>query len=512
MVKKLFLFTWLAFFAISPLLSQVKPKFSGETGKFKEELTAFLGPGITPELTLTLHAFYAKWDSAGFSPENMKRIVDITSGLATRNLRINPHFTDYLKALTSLSGYTKTKDYINNWLKGLSETVKKTKIPNDNLDRLFRSTNSLINENVFCESGNIRWKVKGNNLSFVFDTIFSINFRDVILTAYSVKDSTEIYKVTGSYYPEINEFRGSVGIIYWDKAGYAKTDVFTEISKYSINTLRASITVDTAKLTHKTYFREPVYGKMSDQATSYSSPEKAIFPRFVTFENKFRIKNMYQGVNYEGGLTLEGASVKGTGDIFSPAKFTFFKNDTLYLKITSLSYLLTKTSIITQDATAALYLNKDSIYHSCIGFSYNTQNRQVSLFRTNNPVSKSPFFDSFHGMDMYFETLYWNMNDSKITMSRARGAAMGQSRFESVSFFSASSFQRLMGIDDYHPLYRIREFAKWYYSETFPVDAFSKWLKKPEEAVTGLCIDLANKGFLFYNRSTNEVTNKEKAG
>ena len=87
---------------------------------------------------------------------------------------------------------------------------------------------------------------------------------------------------------------------------------------------------------------------------------------------------------------------------------------------------------------------------------------------------------------------------------------MGQARFESVSFFTASSFQRLMGIDDYHPLYRLREFAKWFYSETFPVHEFARWLKKPIEAVTGLCIDLAIRGFLFYNRSTNEVTIKKK--
>ena len=67
-----------------------------------------------------------------------------------------------------------------------------------------------------------------------------------------------------------------------------------------------------------------------------------------------------------------------------------------------------------------------------------------------------------------------------------------------------------MGIDDYNPLYRLKEFAKYFYSRTFPVAEFAKWLKMPEESVTGLCIDLANKGFIFYDRANDEVTIKKK--
>ena len=36
-----------------------------------------------------------------------------------------------------------------------------------------------------------------------------------------------------------------------------------------------------------------------------------------------------------------------------------------------------------------------------------------------------------------------------------------------------------MGLDDYHPLNRLIKFAEWFYSETFPVAEFAKWLNKP---------------------------------
>jgi hypothetical protein len=111
---------------------------------------------------------------------------------------------------------------------------------------------------------------------------------------------------------------------------------------------------------------------------------------------------------------------------------------------------------------------------------------------------------------MYFEYLTWNMEESKIILSRARGAALGEAMFESISFFDNDDFFRLMGLDQYHPLNRLLKFADWYYSETFPVPEFAKWLNKPDESVTGMCIDLANKGFLFYDRVNNEVTIKQK--
>jgi len=67
-----------------------------------------------------------------------------------------------------------------------------------------------------------------------------------------------------------------------------------------------------------------------------------------------------------------------------------------------------------------------------------------------------------------------------------------------------------MGIDDYHPLNRITKFSEYFYSQTFPVAEFARWLNKPVESVTGMCIDLANKGFIFYDRTNNEITIKKK--
>ena len=49
-----------------------------------------------------------------------------------------------------------------------------------------------------------------------------------------------------------------------------------------------------------------------------------------------------------------------------------------------------------------------------------------------------------------------------------------------------------------------------YGADAFPVEGFAKWMKMPVEQATSLCIELANNGFLFYDRNFNEVVIKKK--
>ena len=496
--------------AIVSTYSQINKVFSGEVSKFEDELKVYMGPNLNDGQTLILNKFLSRWDSLGFNQDRMVKIVTISNQITVRNMRPVPHFINYLKTLTEFCELKPEESFFSNWLTGLGKMIIDQKVTVVSINNSFLIASSLLRENALYESASVKWKFKNGSFEYKYDSVFKVIAKNVTLTCYSIGDSTQIYNVSGTFYPEKLLFYGSDGTVTWEKAGYSKDNVSAELFNYKINIARSSFTCDSALLTHKTYFNEPVYGKLSDQVSKISKPENATYPRFETFTRKFKIDNIYKGVNYEGGLSLVGATVNGTSTAYFPAKITMYRNDTLYVKISSINFLLTKKGINSQDASAAIYLDKDSIYHSNLGFSYYAETREMDLFQTNSPVSKSPYYDSFHKLDMYFEYLSWNMDESVIVMSRARGASLGQAQFESVSFFNENSFQRIMGIDEYHPLYRLKQFSEYYYSETFPVKDFALWMKRPEEAVTGLCIDLANKGFIFYDRTLNEVTIKDK--
>ncbi len=511
MIKKLlilFFFSW-AIFPV-PLNSQVKSSFSGDPSKFRAELTAFMGPNLNDVQKVNLNSFLVQWDSSSFSKENMTGIIDLISQFNGRNMRPVPYFNDFLVTLNVFLEKKSEEEFIRMWLMGLSDLAFSPRITNESIDRYIKNATAMVRDNILAETPAIKWKVKNSKLRFLHDTSFVVVVNNATLTCYSQRDSTEIYNASGYYFPDIQQFHGTKGRITWEKAGYAPGDVYADLDNYTINTTRNNFTVDSARLTHKTYFRTPVYGILSDQAINISSKERATFPRFETFIKEFKLENIYEGVSYEGGLTIEGASLKGTGSRVKPAKLTFFRNDTLYLRVKSDEFLFSKAGLAGSETSMTLFLDKDSIYHTNLGFSYNAPQKQVSLFTGNNPISKSPYFDSFHNLDMYFDQLTWDMKESKIKLTRPRGAALGQAQFESASFFDSNYFMKLAGIDEYHPLVRLKRFAEYYYSTTFPVEEFAKWLNKPLDAVTGLCIDMATRGFVFYDRKFNEITLKKK--
>ncbi len=511
-MTKRFLILSLVFEFILPLsvFPQEKTVFSGDPAKFKDELITFMGTDLNEDQKNNLSSFITKWDSASFSQENMIRILDLSSQLTGRQMRAVPGFSQFIKTLNDFIKYKRDDAFLSYWLTGMSEMLFNPGSTNESIVRYIETTSDIIKENLLINSGSVKWKVKNVDLKFTHDTVFKVIVKDATLTCYSQRDSTEIYHASGVYYPDLKVFYGTRGTVTWEKAGFPAKDVYAELSDYTIYTTRNSFTCDSAKLMHKTYFRKPELGILTDQAASIPVAEKATYPRFETYTKQFEIKDLYKGVNYEGGLAFEGAQTKGKGTRMYPAKITLYRNDTLYVKVTSDEFAFSKTSLNSQETAATLYLGMDSIYHSNLGFSYNPKNRQINLFRTNNPVSGSPFFNSYHNLDMYFENLSWDMTGSKIIISRAKGAALGTARFESLSFFNSDYFLKLMGLDDEHPLTRLKRFSEWYYSETFPVSEFAKWLKKPEEYVTGLCIDMANRGFVFYDRANQEVTIKKK--
>jgi len=490
--------------------SQAKPAFSGDPSKFRDELLIFMGPDISGDHTTVLNTFISKWDSAGFNKENMTMILDLSSTLTGRNMRAVPQFSQFLKTLNDFCEYERNDAFLSYWLTGLSELLFNPRYRNETVVRYIENTSLLIKENLLINTGSVKWKVKNSDLKFTHDTAFHIVLDNITLTCYSQRDSTEIYNASGIYYPDLQEFRGTRGIVSWEKAGYDRADVYAEISDYTIDITRNTFSCDSARLMHKTYFREPVYGILTDQAATITTREKAGFPRFETYTRQFKIRDMYKGVNYEGGLAFEGANVKGKGENAFPAKISLYRNDSIFIKITSKDFIFSATGLNSQETTATLYLGKDSIFHTNLGFSFNAGNKQVNLYRTNNPVSPSPYYNTYHNVDMYFENLAWDMGNSNVIISRPKGAAMGQALFESSTFFNADDFLKLMGLDNDHPLTRLKKFSEWYYSETFPVSEFAKWLGKSKESVASLCIDMANRGFVFYDRANEEVTIKQK--
>ncbi len=492
------------------LTGQVPSQFSGDTAKFASELSAFMGTLVNKQQQAEIVRFNSLFDSTCFDPRVKDRIINVASQLKGRRLSQVPGFIFLVRTLTDFVSTGQNQEEISAWLEGLSEMAFDPRFSNASVEKFIEVTGLMLVDNTIYSAGSVRWKTRDGTVEFVRDTVLKMEINAVTLVAFLGKDSTEIYDFSGTYYPDIFKLHCQKGRVTWEKAGYDPSAVYATVSDFDIDVTKSEYTCDSSLLTHPTYFKEPVSGKLSDRAVAISSPDKATMPKFETYETRFFIKNIYKGVDYEGGLALEGAIVRGTGTNWFPASVKLYRNDTLAINLVSRNFILSKESISSYETSSTLYLGTDSIYHSNLGFSYNTETREVSMGRTTSPLSRSPYFDSYHNLDLYFEHLSWDMDNPFIIMSRTRGSSIGAAKFESISFYNEANFFRLMRLDDVHPLYRVRDYAKAYGSDVFPVEGFARWMRMPLEQTTALCIELANNGFLFYDRNYNEVATKRK--
>ncbi|HSO77272.1 MAG TPA: hypothetical protein VLQ76_01780, partial [Bacteroidales bacterium] len=353
-MKRILIALLTAIAVAAPVAGQGSGQFTGDASKFTAELTTFMGTLVSKPQKDEVNLFISLYDSTCYSTEVRDKIVNVASQLRGRRISQVPGFIFFVRTLSNFVTTGQDQHEIDAWLSGLSETAFSPRYTNASIEKFIEVTGLLLVDNTIYSSGSVRWKTKEGTVEFARDTVLKIDIKAVTLASFLGKDSTEIYDFTGTYYPDLFLLHCDKGTVTWEKAGYDPTKVFAIVSDFDINVTRSEFTCDSALLTHATYFREPVLGTFTDRAVEIISPDKATMPRFETLETRFFIKNIYKGVDYEGGLALEGAVVRGTGSDWSPAEVNLYRNDTLYVNVKSKNFLLSQKLINSYETSATL--------------------------------------------------------------------------------------------------------------------------------------------------------------
>ncbi len=140
---------------------------------------------------------------------------------------------------------------------------------------------------------------------------------------------------------------------------------------------------------------------------------------------------------------------------------------------------ITKEKLTAETANVKFYFDKDSITHPSVNMRFMTKDGQLSLIRTNDGVSKAPFMNSFHKVDMYFEELSWKIDEPKIDLKMLIGNTQEDAMFESANYFRTDRYDKIQGIDDMNPLIKMRDFVKKSNGDVndFKGDQYAKYLK-----------------------------------
>ncbi len=490
--------------------------FTKESGKYLKEMKSFLEKTDKKKAKTLMGQFTEEWERNAFSEEQKKRIFTTSIALQKKRARAFPHFELYLKNLITFLYSRQDIENYNNWEQGLLYMLNKKKIPLSKVESYLKISYGLFSSNTIYYSPTTKWVVTSNNYRFQFSPdekgskVIKIDFDETDLVCYSKNDSANIYNTRGVFYPLDIIWKGKNGKVTWERAGFSKDKVFADLQDYEIDMTKSKYKADSITFINKHYFREPLIGSLEEKVLANVNPEKALYPKFGSYSKRFEIKNIYENIDYNGGFTMNGAKFIGSGSQEEDAYIYIYRNDTIFLTAASKLFILKKDRIISKNTAVTLRLDTDSIYHPGLIFQYLVAQREVSLIRDGEGMTRNLYYNTYHGLDMDFELLSWKIDDPRIEFNMIKGTRAKHATFESSNYFRAYRYDKLQGMDAVNPLTALKRFSKKCKSEKFSSADFANYMNISIDQIRHYLMRLAFMGIISYNYDTEEVVIKER--
>ena len=483
--------------------------FSEDSLKFIKELDNFFQENSAnkEEAKKYTDEFSDYWKSGVFSNYYKKYVYTTCNTMFSKKLKPYPYFHDYLIAVSNfIESHHPTIEF-ENWQSCIDKILSK-KEAKSFADYLTMSLN-LFESNVFYKTPSYYWGTLDGNYRFEYDSVPKLVFSKFTLVGTNSRgDSILVSDIEGVYYPVKGRFFGKGGVLRWERTGLSQ-EVFANLKKLNIDCKMGGYVSDSATFNHPAYFDKPQLGKVEDKIITEN--DIPTYPRFESYTKRLPVKNVLKDVDYEGGFSMRGPRFVGSGDTRNPAKIIFRRGGVPFLQLSSKNFAMSSDRITSNLAAVKFFLDKDSIVHPGLSFKYLADQRKVSLIRTDDGLQKSPFYSSFHKLDMYFEELVWKIDSAKIELGFLANNFQGQAYFESQDFYTADRMSKFSPMGGANPIIKINDFYESLGNqETFMAVELAKFMRWTAIDLRPVLIQIATLGLIYYNVETDEVTIRKK--
>jgi hypothetical protein len=503
MKSRIFIIAGFVLFLLALIPTQSKgqelKEFSTDTLVFIEQFESFIKKNSSDIEKANLDQFLLKWKTKEIDDDKRLRFISLCNLLLNNKAQRSPHFTKFIEVYLTFYNIDNTITKYDDWEKGIFLIMSSQRYPLGQVNNFFDSWINLITEKILYKSYATTWYASSDDYKISVNETIKVIFNKTDLKCKIKKDSIDISQTSGTYYPLTNLWVGKSGKVTWQQAGYPADSIFAVLGNYQINLTKSGYDADSAVFTNKIYFDAPILGKLSDQVVHIMSADKAIYPEFNSYQKRFQIKDIYPGIDYDGGFSMKGANLMGSGIKDQEAFLVVHKHEKIQLTAKSENFMFKKDRVISNNAQIKFKISSDSIFHPGLMFTYETKTTEVTLNPTDRIVSKSPFFDSYHNLFMKFDRLLWKTNSDKIYLTSSRGAAIGNATFTSSNFYNLVDYDKLQSRDNENPLILIRNFAKMKKSDQFKAEEFANYMIYPIHQVRQMLMFISMDGFIFFD-------------
>ena len=505
---------------ISVTSSFAQAFFPAEKDAFYDKLSSYLNSSTVKqdreEAAVIMQSFKGTWDSYYDNQEAdmVMRLCELihakTGGKAYGNI------FNYIEVVQKIPTAGLTHKDVNNWL---CYTDAKAQKSLNGMDKYLASCRGIFVDKVLSAKGNSQWTLRDALWSFPSKEKFELSV-DGTLALVSQNDESLLKNTKGVYYMDGNRWEGTGGRADWSRFGISPETVYVTLPDfYELDLSRSEYAIDSAIFHENQHFHQDILCRYEDKVLVNAPNEKTMFPRVKSYRSDYAISNLMHNIDFEGGIGMMGNQVDVFGGVNKKAVFHFRQGGKEIVRVQAPRFLMSVDELLVSDnAALRVYMNDsvsgigmDSLYHNGIGFRYDNKTRRMTAYRSEKDFGDGPFHDYFHGVDIFLESMYWDIDDNQVYFRRMEGVnPVSEGDVVSVNYFRHDDFKRLQGMDHSHPMIRIEKFLQGFDNVDrqvkFAVGDLASYLGYPIEQVISLLLRLQAEGYVEYDSETKWAT------
>lgn len=446
--------------------------------------------------------FLGYYTSGKISNPQKMAVIKLSNQMVNMNMGAGT-FDNYLRSMNGLIANNQVAKF-DSWHKALNMALAKDK---EDFYTFLKISKNIFADHIIFELGAMKW-VSSNidiNLQTKGEPAFIVKNTDLV--CYTVGDTLEIYNTSGMYVPSKNSWYGRGGKLDWTRVGVDTGAMYAQLLKYNIDFTSGTVTADSALFYYPLLFEKPLAGKVVDKAMTQSMGDRSVYPQFQSFQSVLNGFS-FGRAKYTGAFGMKGKVIVGKGIDTVKAELVFYYKDRPTLKLRSKEFVVRANKIHTLKAEAIILIDKDSIYHPQIEFTYRLEDQFVSLYRPELGISMAPYYDSYHNIEFYCDEIRWPLDNPKIEIDMLNDNQ--PAKFESVNYFRDIKYEKVQGILDYNPLVRIKQYTEKFKIKGFYIETYANFFKSNKSDIKVQMIELNDKGFIQYDSEKEYVTVKRK--
>jgi hypothetical protein len=495
-------------FSTQFLYAQKLTKFSKEPEAFISEIKAMFKEYSAENVVNTVSTFTDLIKKQKYTTEELSIIVETANEMLKKHYNPSPNFENYLNVLiaykTSNIDIVKLKQY-NKIINELIDVSKK------NVDNMNETMLALFKSNIIYNDQSKAWYITTTNYTISINNKIPQITINVPIELYcrTKEDTVQIHKTSGTFYPLTSIWTGSKGRIDWRRVYLDTNSIYADINTYKIDMSKAEISADSVWFVNKFYFRNAIQGKVHDKAMTIYKGENASFPEFRSYRAGYVFDKISRNVLFIGGFSMAGKKMLSTSSSEKKARILISFKGVETMMLESEAFSISSTKISSPDVAVTIFYEGDSMYHPKMKSDFFIVDRKIILTRGESGLYRVPMFDSYHGIDMEFDQLEWNIDDALMNMKVLPGSE-ASAMFSSRNYYSSDQYIAIQSILDFHPLKQVKSYAEKIKNRHYNIQEFSNFMGMKPENLQAMLIDLAVGGYIIFDINTGDIWVRDK--